>query len=157
MKEDNKTIIDYIGQIFANFGVMILILMALSFIVGDQAKPYSRLFAMADQGLSFETLSQLLLLAVIISLGEILFLTVKWIKNLSVAVRIICFLLMIFITVVIFSIVFSWFPVKDIRAWIGFLLSFSICTAISTAIAALNEKMENKKMEEALKRFHKKR
>lgn len=59
------------------------------------------------------------------------------------------------ITIAIFAIFFEWFPVYDVKAWIGFVLSFMICTFVSVTISRLEEQAENKKMEQALKRIEK--
>ena len=57
------------------------------------------------------------------------------------------------ITMALFATVFSWFPVGNIRAWIGFLICFIFSTAISVAINKLEENAENRKMEQALKKI----
>lgn len=54
-------------------------------------------------------------------------------------------------TMALFATVFSWFPVGNIRAWIGFLICFIFSTAISVGINKLEENAENRKMEQALK------
>lgn len=57
------------------------------------------------------------------------------------------------IAIVVFVIVFAWFPINDIKSWIGFLLSFTICTLISVVLSRREEISENRKMEQALRRF----
>ena len=101
------------------------------------------------------TLFELLLLAVIITGTQIVFLTDKWIKNMSLVLRNVFFFGIIVIVMAVFSIVFAWFPVNEAKAWIGFFISFFICTVISITISRLEEKAENKKMEQALKKFQK--
>lgn len=60
------------------------------------------------------------------------------------------------ISFVVFVIVFSWFPIGDIKAWIGFLLSFAVCSCIGVFVGRMREQAENKKMEEALDKYRKK-
>ena len=45
-------------------------------------------------------------------------------------------------TMALFATVFSWFPVGNIRAWIGFLICFIFSTAISVGINKLEENAE---------------
>ena len=57
------------------------------------------------------------------------------------------------IAVVVFIIAFKWFPVNDIRAWIGFFISFAICSLFGVLFSRLKEKAENKKMDAALEKY----
>lgn len=155
MMENNKTIFTYISQAFATFGIILLLFVLLGLTIGDSAKEYSPLFALGRQGFSMATILQLFLLAVIISLAQITFLTDRWIQNLALILRNILFFTAVILTIVIFVILFDWFPIDDIAAWAGFAISFSACTAASVAISRLKEKAENKKMEQALGRMQK--
>lgn len=84
---------------------------------------------------------------------QIIFLTDKWIKNMTMFTRNILFFINMCITMALFATVFSWFPVGNIRAWIGFLICFIFSTAISVGINKLEENAENRKMEQALKKI----
>ncbi len=154
--EENKTIFNYISQVFTIFGNIVLIFIIFSLVIGKQAREISSLFELGDQGLSIATLLQLLLLAIIISIGQITFLTDRWIKNMSLLLRMVIFFLLVMCTIILFVVLFGWFPITEVKAWIGFFLSFSICTAISVGIGRLEEQAENKKMEEALEKYKKK-
>ena len=67
--------------------------------------------------------------------------------------RNLAFFLTITTVIVVFIILFAWFPADDISAWIGFVVSFAVCSAIGVLISKLKEKAENKKMAQALERF----
>lgn len=84
---------------------------------------------------------------------QIIFLTDKWIKSMTMFTRNILFFINMCITMALFATVFSWFPVGNIRAWIGFLICFIFSTAISVGINKLEENAENRKMEQALKKI----
>ena len=144
MMENNKTIFTYISQVFATFGIILLLFVLFGLTIGDSAKEYSSLFTLGSQGFSTATILQLFLLSVIISLAQITFLTDRWIQNLALILRNILFFTTIILTIVIFVILFDWFA-----------LSFAACTAASVAISRLKEKTENKKMEQALGRMQK--
>ena len=155
MMENNKTIFTYISQVFATFGIILLLFVLFGLTIGDSTKEYSSLFTLGSQGFSTATILQLFFLAVIISLAQITFLTDRWIQNLALILRNILFFTTVILTIVIFVILFDWFPIDDLSAWAGFALSFAASTAASVAISRLKEKTENKKMEQALGRMQK--
>jgi hypothetical protein len=157
MMEDNRTIFNYISQFFAIYGMIVMIFIIFGILIGDSASGYSSLFELGNQGFSTSTLLQLFILALIISIAQIAFLTDKWIKKLSMLIRNILFFGTIVLTIVIFSIFFHWFPIDDAKAWMGFVVSFIICTSISILISRLEEQAENKKMEQALNKIKNKR
>lgn len=153
--EENKTIFNYVSQVFATFGIIVLIFMIFSMVVGNIVIGYSSLFELGNQGLSIATLMQLFLLSILISAGQIIFLTDRWIKNISLLLRDIIFFVVVFAAVILFVVVFDWFPVNDVKAWSSFVLSFSVCTTIGVIISRLKEKSENKKMAQALEKYRK--
>lgn len=61
--------------------------------------------------------------------------------------------IMFFGTICVTIALFAWFPIGNVRAWIGFLISFIVCLAISVEIRKLAENAENKKLEQALKKL----
>ena len=125
--EQNKTIFNYVRQVFAIYGIIVMVFLVFCTLIGEGAREYSSLYALGSKGLTIQTLSQLLILSFIISIFQIIFLTDKWIKS---------------ITMALFATVFSWFPVGNIRAWIGFLICFIFSTAISVGINKLEENAE---------------
>lgn len=151
--EDNKTIFSYIGQLFATYGIIIGIFLIFGAVIGEQASKYSTLFSLGSQGFKISTLLQLLILALIITAVQVIFLTDRLIKNMNLIIRNVLFFGSIVAVMVVFAIAFAWFPVGEVRAWIAFVISFLICTGISIAVTKLAEKAENKKMEQALNRF----
>lgn len=153
--EENKSIFSYITQLFATYGLIVVIFMIFGIVIGDLASEHSTLFSMKNAGFSISTLAQLFLLALVITVTQIVFLTDKWIKNMSMVIRYTLFFGIIVAMMILFSIVFAWFPINQVEAWIGFLISFLICTVISIAMTNLVEKAENKKMEQALKKLQK--
>ena len=73
----------------------------------------------------------------------------------ALIVRNILFFLTIMIAITVFVIIFGWFPINEVGAWIGFIVSFAVCTAVSAVFMRLEERAENKKMQEALNRLKK--
>ena len=153
--EEKKNVFDYIRQLFTIYGVMVLIFIIFNLIIGDEAKSISTLFTLGSIGLTSATLLQLFFMAVIITVAQNIFLTDILIKNMALIVRNILFFVTILIAIPIFVIIFGWFPINNVVAWIGFVVSFVVCTGVSAWLMHLEEKAENRKMQEALNRLKK--
>lgn len=155
MMEEKKTVFNYISQAFATFGIIVLIFILFSLAIGESTEGYSNLFSMGKRGMSISTLCELLLLAIMITLAQVVFLTDKWIVNLSLIIRNVLFFLSVLIVMVIMIVTFKWFPVGDVSAWIGFIISFAISMIVSALVIKLKERADNSKMQEALDNYNK--
>ena len=153
--EDRKTIFEYIAQFFTTYGIMVVIFIVINLVIGDNARSVSTLFALGSDGLSAAMLLELLLLAFIITAAQNVFLSDILIKDMALIVRNVLFFLTIMIAITVFVIIFGWFPINEVGAWIGFIVSFAVCTAASAVFMRLEERAENKKMQEALNRLKK--
>lgn len=153
--EEKKNVFDYIGELFATFGIITGIFMILILVIGDLASGYSSFFEYGKQALSINTLFQLLCLSFIISVCRNILLTDRWVRQMSMLVRNILFFLAITVAIIFFVIIFKWFPLFDIKAWIGFIISFVVCSFLAVVISRIRENAENRKMEQALDRFKK--
>ena len=56
MMEENKTIFNYLGEIFAMFGIIVLMFVILGYLMDEEMREYSSLFALGKEGLSMSTL-----------------------------------------------------------------------------------------------------
>ena len=153
--DDNKNIFDYIKQLFTSFGIVVLLFIAINIIIGNEAGSVSSLFALGAKGLSTATLLQLLFLVLIITAAQNIFLSDLVIKNMALVVRNILFFATIMAAITVFAVVFGWFPLNNVAAWIGFIVSFAFCSVISSVIMRFEENAENKKMQDALNRLKK--
>lgn len=154
--ENRKTIFDYLGQALMVFGVTILILNLLCYIVGEKAKEFSTIFQMGSDGLSLSTMLQFFGTAVLITIVRLLFFTDVIFKKKSIASRTICMVLSVIVLIGIFACLFGWFPVNMWQAWVGFFVSFFLCFVVSAIISIKKEKMENEALETALKKLQEK-
>lgn len=151
--EKKKTIFDYLGQVLTIFGGTIVILNVFCAIFGEEAKEISTLFVLGNKGLSISTTLQFLLVAVIIVALRFLLFTDSVIKNMSMTMRTgIMYLVTIAITVVL-NMIFGWFPTDMWQAWLSFILSFGVCSVVSTVTVLVKDKLENDKMQNALERI----
>ena len=152
--EEKKTIFNYISQAFATFGIIVLIFIVFGLIVGESARDYSPLFALGKEGISIPTLCELLLLSVMITFAQTVFMTDKWIMNMTIILRYIFMFVTVFVIMVIMIFIFKWFPLTDITSWIGFIVSYAISMFVSVLITRLRERAENSKMQEALDKYN---
>ena len=155
--EDRKSVFGYIAQLLATYGAMVVIFIVFDLCMGKETEGYSTLFELGSRGLTLATLLQLLFLAVLVTIAQVAFLTDLLIKNMNMIARNLLFIIAIFVSIVVFAVLFGWFPVGDLAAWAGFLVSFSLSMAASLFITRFIEKSENKKMQEALDKYMEKR
>lgn len=153
--KNKETIFDYIGQIFLIFGFTIVCLNIFCVLFGEDAREYSTIFSLGKEGLGVSTMLQFLLASTAIVTLRFLFFTDRIIKNVSVAIRTAGMFISIILIMMMFIAGFRWFPVDMWRSWTMFFICFGISAGVSTAVSVLKEKMENKKMEDALQRLKK--
>lgn len=149
------TVFDYIEQIFKVFGFTVICLCGFCVLFGEDAREFSTIFTMGKTGLSAITILQFFLTSVIIVTLRFIFFTDGLIKKLPLAVRTIAMFGFVLMLIILFSIWFDWFPVNMWQPWVMFFLCFGISAGISTAVSVWKEKIENKKMDEALQRLKK--
>ena len=85
------------------------------------------------------------------------FLTDKWIKEMSVPLRKLLFFFSVLPVLAACVIVFGWFPVDEPDIWPYFLVSYTVFMGLSTLITRTKEISENKMMQDALEKFKKKK
>ena len=134
---------------------MVMIFVVLNLALGKKIGELSSLFRLGGEGIALDTLLQLLLLALVITVSRIVFLTDRLIRNMPILLRNVIFFGLILLSMVVMVIAFRWFPVADLRAWIGFGISYTLSMLASLFLIRLEEKAENKKLQDALERFNK--
>lgn len=153
--QKKKTIFDFLGQVFFLFGIMIAILIVLCLIFGEDAKEISRMFALGSAGLPTELMLQFFVISILVTGARYFFFNDVIMKKASITVRTALMLLTIILTIVLFIYKFEWFPINMWQPWVMFVLGFGICFTISIAVTYLKEKMDNRNMENALKKLKK--
>lgn len=151
--EEKKTIFDYIGQVFLTFGITIGILNIFCLLFGDTAKEISTIFSLGSEGLSVRTTFQFFLVSLCIVIAKFIFFTDVFIKKMSIAMRTVCMVSTVLIVLAVFIRICGWFPVNMWQPWLMFFLCFGISFAISMGVTIFKERIENRKMEEALDRL----
>lgn len=151
--EKKTGILGYLSQVFMIYGIAVLILNVFCLIFGETAKEISTIFSLGNEGLSISTLLQFLLANALVVTLRFVFVTDLFIKKMPLSARIVLLFAGAFGIVILFVVLFGWFPVDEPMAWIMFIISFGASCAISTIVSVFAERQENQKLEEALKRY----
>lgn len=150
---EKPTFLKYLSKVFMIYGITVVILSIFTLIFGGDARELSTIFCFGGDALGVKTLMQFLLAAFILVSIETVFMTDTIIKKMKTPMRICLVFVSIFAVVSLFVAVFGWFPTDMALPWIMFIICFGVCSAVSTFISAVSERQENKKLEEALKRY----
>ncbi len=150
---NKKTIYDFLGQGFCLFGVTVTMLNVLCVLVGESAKEISRMFVLGSSGLSVETMLQLLIVSLLITVTRFFYFNDIIVKKISIAARTALMLLTILVMIAIVIYLCGWFPIRMWQPWLMFLAGFAICSLIGIGITYLKEELDNKNMQEALKKL----
>ena len=156
MKEKLKYLNWLIKEIMASFGGGIVTLALMSYLLGDGVAQFSPIFGLGKSGLPLEIVAQFLLLAVFSVIVKDVFMTDRWIKNMSVFLRKTLYFLVVILGVFIMSRLFKWFPADAARAWIFFGAFFTVTMVIMTILTRTKEISENNKLQEALEKYKQK-
>lgn len=151
--EERKTVFDYLAQVLMIFGFTLIILNLFCYLFGEDAKAYSTMFALGKEGIKTDTMMQYLLASAFTVLFRFLFFTDIVIKNWRVVTRTICMIVSEILMIAVFVLVFGWFPVDMWQSWVLFLVCFGLCFAASVTVTITKERVENRKMEAALKKL----
>ena len=151
--DKNFSLLKYLSQVFMIYGITTGLLNIFCILFGTSAYGLSTIFSLGNAGVSVATSFQFLLAVAVIVGLKLIFTTDILIKKMPIAARIIVMFAGAFATILVFIFAFDWFPADMPIAWIMFIVCFVISCGASTAISVLAEKQENRRLEEALKRY----
>lgn len=151
--EEKKTLFDYLAQVFVIFGFSILVLNIFCLMFGNSAQEISTMFALGSRGIPAGICFQFLCISVLVVGARFVFFTDTLIRNMPIWLRTICMLATVIVIIVAFTITFRWFPADMWQSWAMFLLCFGISFLGSCFVMAIKEKMENRKMANALQKL----
>ncbi|MDE5818460.1 MAG: hypothetical protein K2I07_03945 [Lachnospiraceae bacterium] len=151
--EEKRNVFDYLGQILIVFGFSMLILNLLCLAFGNEAKDISAMFVLGNRGVPVEIAFQFLCVSALIVGARFVFFTDIVIKNMPLWMRTVCMLITAILIIAAFVVAFRWFPVMMWQPWAMFFVCFGLSFLGSYFVMVIKEKVENKRMEEALRRF----
>lgn len=155
--EEKRSIFDYLAQILTIFGFAMLVMNIFCLMFGESAKDFSAMFALGARGLPAEIAFQFLCIAALVVGLRFVFFTDVLIKRMPLWLRTVCMLTATIGIIAVFIVAFHWFPVNQWKPWAMFLACFGVSFLGSYLVTALRERVENKRMEEALRRLKEKK
>lgn len=154
--EKDKTIFDFLGNAFCIYGITMALLIVFALAFGESAKEISNLFGLGNKGIPLKVMAEFLLTSFLVTFMQYLFFSEKVFRHMSERKRTVCMLVSILIITSLAIWGFGWFPIGMWQPWLLFFLSFLISIAASIGIMCLKTKVENRKLEEGLKRMKEK-
>lgn len=154
--EDRRTIFDYLAQVLIIFGFVMLAMNVFCLIFGNSAKEFSAMFALGEEGVPVKIAFQLLIVSALAAGVRFVFFTDIFIKKMPIWLRTICMLATVLMCLVAFIIRLHWFPTNMWQPWVMFFICFGLSFLGSCFVMIVKEKVENKRMDEALKRLKEK-
>ncbi|MEE1061383.1 MAG: hypothetical protein UH080_06105 [Ruminococcus sp.] len=151
--DKKKGLLGYFSQVFMIYGITVLLLNVFCMIFGADAQAVSTIFSLGNRGIGVSTMLQFFVIIALTIFLRVVFMTDTIIKRMPLIIRIIAMFAGVLGLTIVFVFAFGWFPVTEVKAWIAFIGSFAISCTISTLISVYAEKQENKKLDEALRRF----
>ena len=149
----NFSVLKFLSQVFTIYGITTGLLNIFCILFGASAREFSSIFSLGNSGIGVKTSFQFFIALTIITALKFIFMTDLLIKKMPLAARIIALFLGAFATIIIFILAFDWFPANLPLAWAMFIICFAVNTTVSTAISVMAEKNENRRLDEALKRY----
>ena len=147
------SVLKFLSRVFMIYGITTGLLNIFCILFGTSAYGLSTIFSLENKGVGVATSFQFLLaVSVIVGLRSV-FMTDIIIKKMPLAARIIAMFAGTFVTMLVFIFTFDWLPADVPMAWIMFIVCFAVSCGLSTLISVLAEKQENRRLEEALKRY----
>ncbi len=151
--DKNFSVLKFFSQIFTIYGVTTVLLNIFCILFGTSAHDFSTIFTLGNKGVDVATSFRFLLVISVITALRFIFMTDILIKKMRLAIRIVAMFTGAFATTLIFIFMFDWFPSDMPLAWIMFIVCFILSCSIGTIISVLAKRQENRKLEEALKRY----
>lgn len=153
-QEKTFNIFSFFNQIFMIFGIQVLVLVTVSLLLVEEGDAYG-MIKLGNQGIANSTLLQFFLCAICMSSITSFFMTDLVLKRLRFLWRTIWMLSTVTLTIIIFIILFDWFPLNSTSGWMGFVVGYLICLGGSTLVMIIKTRLESKKYEKILSEYKK--
>jgi hypothetical protein len=142
---------------FANIFTMTFLGMTIAGMLVSRLDPVaqeiSTIFALGRVGLPYNSILQITALSFILALCSLLLFSERLNLKMRFLTRFTLLLLVTFLATSIFVIIFKWFPVNNLLAWLLFALSFIACNVIVVPLTLLYLKKEGEKYNNMLANY----
>lgn len=148
-----KQVVKLGNRISVSFTIFILFISIIGPMVGNEAKDISAMFRLGSDGISFVVIAQGFFLISLISLIGLVLDEAKCLKNMLHLYKFMIVLITSVLLTIGFICIFHWFPIDNIVAWIGFLISFGICVTGSTVFIIYKTKKEDQEVQKLFQSY----
>lgn len=128
---------------FTVFTLVLTFAMSMGFI-DEEAREISTLFMFEGDGLSTSSLIQGFLVTFSISLINVIFEDKRVLKGMLCMWKIILKLVLSIIITIAAALYYQWFPVDNVYAWLGFLISFFFCSGLAIIVMVYRTRQQDK-------------
>ncbi|OPX42965.1 hypothetical protein CLHUN_31090 [Ruminiclostridium hungatei] len=147
------TIFDFFSEAFNTFSIMIICITLTTYLFGTDAGTISSLYKLGSEGIAVDTIAQFMSAALVLELVKVFWFSEKLIRNMMALWRTVCMVISVIPVMAAFAGIFGWFPLDNLHAWGGFLISFAVCFVLSLGVIYLKARLESRKYEEGFKRY----
>lgn len=151
--EKRIPVTQFITRTLTTFSIIMLFLLLVGPIVGDDAGKISTLFREGVKGIPYSVVLQALGVGLYTTAVRAIFMSNRLFKKMMVLWRTIWTFTVIFIGVGILSIVFGWFPANAPIAWVSYLLSFGAAAGLSALVMLLKTRYDNARVNEKFEEY----
>lgn len=144
MNEQISTLKGFIRLVMTTFSCAILGMSAFGWILGDAAEETSAMFILGGQGLSFQTIFQLLLFSIINSAISVVVTNASVFKKQMLLWRMVAVMFSCLVANIIMVVSFSWIRRDSLEAWLWFIISFVIIFVTVAAFAIVKTLIEDR-------------
>ena len=150
MDENKSLIVIFFNQVITVFGLAIIVISIVGWVVGDVTKSVESLLSIGRDGLSYASLLQVLIFSVVQGIFRITIVSDLFFKNMMLLWKLVLMFSASIISAIVFSILFHWFPTNSFEAWKWFIISMIVSFTIGVILTLIKLKLENKKYNKLL-------
>ena len=156
MKEGKSLIVEFVKQVFNTFAAAIIAISMVGWFMGDAEKGSGGLFDLGSSGLSYCSMLQILIFSISIGVLRILLLSDLILKKMMLLWKTMLMFFLSFVSATVCSVLFHWFPIESRHAWIGFIISITVCFVIGVLAMIIKIKLEDRKYQKLLSAYKEK-
>jgi len=132
---------------------MVICIASTASFFGKEAGEISTIYKYGSDGIAVDTIFQFLAASLAMEGLKVFWLSDKVLKHMMTLWRTICMSLSVIPVIAIFSLLFSWFPMSNVSAWCGFLITYGVFLGLSLLAMTLKVKLENRKIDKGFKKY----
>lgn len=151
--EKRFTIFNFFSEALVIFSIMVICIAFTAILFGSNANEISTLYRFGKDGVAVDTIFQFLLASLAMESLKVLWFSDKVIKHMMTFWRTVGMSLSVIPVIALLAGAFSWFPLNNVSAWCGFLITYGVFLGLSLLAMTLKVKLENEKIDKGFKKY----